>query len=280
MKYNINYSNIIGGNNRWKKTLYWKQAINDKGIEFWSGNENEYDNMFNIHGTINLLNYGHNGIEANTMISLYAAYKILTTEELENNINSEFIDDCINTGIDLYQAFLNTESGKRINSKNKTLYVDFEKIIYFFNKLYKNINYYDASLVEFAGKYTSDIYNYNNWLFDNIEFYTDKNINDISNYACIILTNSESYCLVFINDNIYLFDPIGRGHHFFNIPKNENQHSFINNSKHNLFYSNDKSYIVKVNNYEIMKKFIKKTLFHNLKGPYMENTKSMYISLK
>lgn len=271
MKYNINYSNIIGVNNKWKKTLYWKQAIKDKENEVWSGNDNEYDETFHIHGKINLLNYGHNGIEANTLISLYAAYKMLITKDLEKNINSDFVDDCINTGIDLYQAFLNTDSGKRISLKTNTLYMDFEKVINFFTKLYNNIDYYDTSLVEFAGKYTSDIYNYNNWLQYNIEFYTDKKKNNISNYACVILADSESYCLVFRDDKIYLFDPIGRGRHFYNIPENENQHSFIKNSNN---YSNDKSYIVKVNDYEIMKKFIKNTLFSNI------NTKSMYILLK
>ena len=86
MKYNINYSNIIGVNNKWKKTLYWKQAIKDKENEVWSGNDNEYDETFHIHGKINLLNYGHNGIEANTLISLYAAYKMLITKDLEKNI--------------------------------------------------------------------------------------------------------------------------------------------------------------------------------------------------
>lgn len=276
MIYNIKYTNLNGGNKSkfWKKTLYWKQTINDKGLELWSGNENEYNNTYHIHGTKNIFSFGHNGIEANSLICLYAGFVLLSEENILNSINYKFIDDIINNGIDLYQAFANTESGKRIVSKTKTLHMDFYKVIDFFNNTFRNINYYDTSIVEFSGVYTPDFHNYDKWINDNISFFTDKSDNTIGNYACIILSRSESFCLIFIDDIIYFFDPIGRGRHFFDIPNKESQYTFVHKKEHKLFYSNENGYILRTDNYDVIKKFLKNTISIDV------NNKSIYIKLR
>ena len=45
MKYDIKYSDDINQLIEWKNTLLWKKAINDNGLEVWSGSENIYKNL-------------------------------------------------------------------------------------------------------------------------------------------------------------------------------------------------------------------------------------------
>jgi len=276
MKYNIKYINFRGGsdNKLWKKTLHWRKTVSDKGMEIWSGNENKYKDMFHIHGKNNILTFGHNGIEASTLICINAAYFFISQENIEIKINTETVDKLINNGIDLYQAFANTKSGERIINKTKTLHMEFDKVISFFNTINKDIEYFDTKLLEYTNAYTPDFHNYHEWLSKNIKFYTDKESNELDNHACIILNNSESFCLIFLEKKIYFFDPNGRGMHFFDIPKTENQYSFVHNESHDLIFSNNGGYIIKANNYDTIRDFLQNTIPNDIYN------KSIYIKLK
>ena len=77
-----------------------------------------------------------------------------------------------------FAAFLIYISGERIINKTRTLHMDFDKVISFFNTVNKDIEYFDTKLLEYTNAYTPDFHNYHEWLGKNIKFYTDKDDND------------------------------------------------------------------------------------------------------
>lgn len=267
MIYNINYKN----KSKWKKVIYWYKSLVENKV-LWSGNDLYYDDLEHLHGNFNLFKYGHHGFESSTMISLNAAYNFLLKE---NVIDSHFLDEIISTGIDLYQSFLKTKDGKRINLKKNRLFTEANIISLFFESKY-NVNIFDTSLVEFSYKERPNIFNYNSWLFENLSYYTDKAHNEINDYACLIVVNTECFVIFYDSDSrfYYLYDPQGRGLAFFNIPSELRQNFFISENSRNIEYSDMTSYVIKSKYYENIKSFIKENL------PYQRNFSSYYITLK
>ena len=268
MIYNVLYTNY----NKWKQVILWKKSLT-KTHEVWSGDKFGFTDLKYLHGNFSLFKYGHNGFSACTMICLNAAYRLLYFNV--ENIDRKFINDIIDSGIDIYQAFINTEDGKRVLKKQTKLITETEMITKFFRTIY-NIDDYDTSLVEFSDVERPDIYNYNKWLYNNISFFTDRTENDIYDYACIITINSECIVIYYDNDSeyYYLFDPQGRGLAFFDIPSKQNQYLFLASINEEIPYSNMNSYLLKTKGYENIVEFIKKII------PYQRNFRSTYITLR
>lgn len=266
MIYDILYTNY----SKWKSVIFWKNNIM-KSHEIWTGDKIKYNNLKHLHGNFNLFKYGHHGLEASTMICFIAAYNLLSKSF---NIDRLFLDNIIRTGIDLYQTFLHTDEGKRSSVYKKGLITEAKTISKFFEDLYE-VNIYDTSLVEFADGERPNLYNYNEWLEQNISFYTDKAINNISDYACLISVNHES--IVFFWDSesetYYLYDPQGRGLAFFNIPSNQRQNFFVTSLNEEIEYSDMTSYILKSKSYNDIIEFIEKNI------PFQRNFRSWYITL-
>lgn len=285
MFYNINYT-MIGGsdiisiikecnnNSKWKKTLDWKVLSEDEVItatgshinQTWAGTD-EYNNLFHINGTINQYRYGAEGISACTMMSLYAGYKMLNSSNLETSINTSFIDECINTGRQLYQNFLTTSAGIRLmSSGNQTPHTSIDEIVPFFKSIY-NIDEIDP--IGFNLFMRTPL--------PNIENYNDYFPDQTTNHACIITVAPETYCLFFDkqNNKVYLFDSHGRGNHFFDIPLSENQEVFVNiKGGETINHSNSNACIVKSDTYEEIKRVIQ-----NIGIPHTGDSQTMYISL-
>lgn len=287
MHYQIKY-NMIGGNinntikicngikeSNWKKTLDWNNISNDEVItangshinQTWAASD-IYNNTYHVHGTINQYRYGGEGISACTMMSLYAGYKMLNTLNLEENVNINFIDECINTGRQLYQDFLKTPEGNSlIRADNKTPHTSIDEILKFFKSKH-NIDEIEPTIRQFEGYPLPNIENYD-------KYYPDKS----KNHACIITAAPETYCLFFDihNNKVYLFDSHGRGNNFFDIPKSENQEIFVNQKTKNqesIPYSNSNAFIVKADEYKNIKNIIKK-----IGIPYSGDSDLMYITL-
>ena len=266
MIYNILYTN----SSKWENVLFWERNLS-KEHEIWTGNEFKYSSLEHLHGNFNIFKFGHNGIEASTMICLFAAYKLLLNQTVIDRI---FLDSTIRTGIDLYQAFLQTEEGARNSEKRYGLITETNVISNFFENLY-DVKIYDTSLVEYADGERPNLYNYNKWIYENLSFYTDKVLNEISNYACIISINHESI-VIFWNsqsETYYLYDPQGRGLAFFNIPSDQRQNFFVASLNKEIEYSNMTSYILKTKKYSDIVTFIKENI------PYQRNFRSWYITL-
>lgn len=266
MIYNVTYTNY----SHWKKVIFWERSFT-KDHEIWSGNKIIYKNLFYLHGNFNLFKYGHHGVEASTMICLNMGYRLLSKKY---QIDRLFLDDTIRSGIDLYQAFIETEDGKRFYSKKTKLITNTDSITLFFESLY-NIKSYNSSLIEFADGERPNLFNYNSWLSKNISFFTDKEINDISDFAVIITVSYESLVIYFDSNSetYYLYDPQGRGLAFFDIPSNQNQNLFLAEINERIEYSNLNSYLIMTKNYNEIIKFVKNNI------PYQRNFSSVYITL-
>lgn len=266
MIYDILYTN----KSYWKDILLWEKTINDD-YEIWSADRNYYKDIFVMHGNKSLYNFGHHGILACNMVGLFGAYSFLKMRS-ESDINITFIDDIIEKGIDLYQAFLHTKEGKRVTDKRFITETDL--LCKYFKTLY-NIEYYSSQLIEVVDKERANLYDYDKWLLDNISFYTDKAENTVEKTACIITVNYECFVLYFdyLNTNYYLFDSQGRGLSFFRIPSNQNKYLFLTKKNAEIPYSNMSGYIIKSKEYSKIVEYIKKTL------PYSRNFRSTYIVL-
>ena len=251
MIYDILYTNF----SKWEKVLFWEKNLS-KEYEIWTGDELKYSNLEHLHGNFNIFKYGHHGLEASTMICLIAAYKLLLNS---STIDRMFLDNLIRTGIDLYQAFLQTEEGMRNSKKRKGLITETNVISNFFEDLY-DVKIYDTRLVEYADGERPNLYNYNEWIYENLSFYTDKELNEIANYACIISVNHESMVIFWDSQTktYYLYDPQGRGLAFFNIPSDQRQNFFVASLNEEIEYSNMTSYILKSKKYSDIVTFVKK----------------------
>ena len=251
MIYNILYTNF----SKWRKVIFWEQKKIIK-YEVWIANKSIYIDLLSLHGNFNLLKYGHHGLEASTMICLFAAYSFLSKPD---NIDRLFLDNIIRTGIDLYQAFLNTEKVS-INSKNRyKLILEFEIISNFFKGLY-NIQIYDTSSIGYNK--IPNLNNFHEWIYDNLELFTNRVTNFISDYACIILVNYESMVIFWNSQSqtYYLYDPHGKGLAFFILPPDRNQNFFITTLNQKIEFSDMSSYILKTQNYSDIITFIKKNI--------------------
>lgn len=270
MNYNVLYTN----SKEWKNVLLWKKTV-VKDNNIWSSNKISYnENLDSLHSNFNLFKFGHNGILASSMICMNGAFKLLATDY--QDIDRLFIDEIIEVGIDMHQAFVQTDSGKRYIDKMKNSEIPKANMLgSFFSKIL-DVNYYDTSLVALTGVDQPNIYNFNEWLYDNISFYTDKSDNIINEFCVIININNESYLIYFdIKNSIYLlFDPHGRGSTFFNIPSNQSQDVFLTGINEKAPYSNMNSYILRTQDYNMIIKFIENNL------PYRRNFSSTYLTLR
>jgi hypothetical protein len=260
------------GFTKWKKTYDWN-VISEDDVLTATGTEIDqtwtrtdiYNNVFHIHGKINQYRYRAEGISACTMMSLYAGYKMLNSSNLEESVNTSFIDDCINTGRKLYNNFLETSRGiSLMSTDNQTPHTSIDEIVPFFKSFY-DIDEVDTSINMFMG--LPNIENYNNYFSDQTK-----------NHVCIITVPPETYCLFFDkqNNKVYLFDSHGRGNKFFDIPSSEIQQVFVNiKGGETINHSNSNAFIVKSDNYEEIKKIIQ-----NIGIPHAGESQTMYISLK
>ena len=267
MIYNILYTN----KSIWKDILLWEKSINDE-YEIWSADRNYYKDIYVMHGNTSIYKFGHHGILACNMVGLLCAYSFLKIKS-DSDITTKFIDNIIEEGIDLYQAFLHTKEGKRVTDKK--FITETELLCKYFKTLY-NIEFYDSQLIEVIDKERANLYNYDKWLLDNISFYTDKAKNTVEKTACVITVNYECFVLYFdyLDKNYYLFDSQGRGLSFFRIPSNQNKYLFLTKKNAEIPYSNMSAYIIKSKEYSKIVDYIKKTL------PYSRNFRSTYIVLR
>lgn len=270
MNYNVLYTN----SKDWKSVLLWKKTIvKEKNI--WSSDKLSYnENLDSLHSNFNLYKFGHNGILASTMMCMNGAFKLLTSNY--QDIDRLFIDEIIEIGVDMHQAFVQTESGKRYMERiKKSIIPEANMLGSFFSKIL-DINYFDTKLVAITGVDQPSIYNFNEWLYNNMNFYTDKVKNVINEFCVIVNINNECYLIYFdIEKSIYLlFDPHGRGSSFFNIPSNQSQDIFLTEINEEVPYSNMNSYILRTQDYNMIIKFIENNL------PYRRNFTSTYITLR